>query len=437
MSLNIAFLPSAVQGVVQDGILQSRFLDSLTPVRRWRTLAQRILHTGRIGEKVTMTRPGLISPSTEASATLAAGGEPDLLARSIEKFSFQVRSMGKALDIQLPASFFAQASTFLDDSEKLGIQAEMTLDGIARERLIRAYSGGDTFTEDNPGATTSVDVADCTGFDTVMVNGDPTAVSVSNTLPVTIGGTARLVSACVADDASSPPRGPGTLTITVALDYAQFDRVLRTDAATIVRQTSRATDRLIVAGDTATMATFRRAKQVLVDHFVPPIDGAGNHGCAISATTKNALFADTEILNANQGRGAEAGGVADGRIGTFAGIAFFELPQERMPASLSGGNLQTTIQRSLMYGADALVEAYVPEEEFANQASPAAVAGMNHLKMPIDEVLAMVYRAPLDTYGRQVRAAWVANVDFVVPSDVNGLSGAQRFKRACMIHTAG
>ena len=108
-----------------------------------------------------------------------------------------------------------------------------------------------------------------------------------------------------------------------------------------------------------------------------------------------------------------------------------------MPANLSGGTLQTTIQRSIMFGADALVEVYVPEEEFAAQASPAAVAGMNHLKMAIDEVLAMVYRAPLDTYGRQVRAAWVANVDYVIPSDVNGLSGAQRYKRAVMIHTAG
>ena len=80
---------------------------------------------------------------------------------------------------------------------------------------------------------------DVTGFDTVMVNGAPVAVSVSNPLTVTIGGTTRLVTACVADDASSPPVGPGTLTISVALDYAQYDRVLRSDAPKIIRQASR------------------------------------------------------------------------------------------------------------------------------------------------------------------------------------------------------
>lgn len=431
MALNIAFLPSAVQAVIQDGILKGRFLDSLTPQRRWRTMCERVRHEGKIGEKVTKTRPGLIAPSAEADVEIPAGQDPGLATRSIEQFTYEVKSKGKGLDIHLPASFFAQASTFLDDSEKLAMHGELTLDGICRDRVVKAYGGGNTFTTaaQGGGGSVTVGVQDTTGFEKVLVNGVPTAISATNPLPAKIGSTAVNVTGL---DAAAK-----TLTIAVAATWSQYDAVVADDAPTVIRQTSRATDRLIVAGDTATIATFRDAKRVLVDHFVPEI-APGVHGCYISAKTKNQLFVDAEFHDAIRAQGVTEQ-FKTGMIGDYAGIRFFELPQERMPANLSGSPYQTTIQRSFMFGADLCVEAYVPEEEFAQEASPMEVAGQNHVKMRLDGegVLTMIYRGPLDRLGRIVGAAWVANIDYVVPTDAKGISGAQRYKRGVMVHTAG
>lgn len=440
MTLAIGFLPTAIQGAIQNGYLEARIYEALKPALLWRQLCEKKRHPGKLGEIATMTRPGLIAASTEASALRTAGQDPGLVARSIEQFSYQVKPYGKGLDIHLPSSALAAYNLFMDDSEKLAFQGLQTMNQICRGRIFRAYGGGDTYTEDNPGAVTAVDVKDCTGFDTVMVNGSPVPVSVSNPLTVTIGGTTRLVTACVADDASSPPTGPGTLTISVALDYAQYDRVLRSDAPKIVREASRATDRLLVDGDTATIATFRNAAAWLRNQNVPGINGlvgaGARYGVFVDPDTMNALFADDEFHDAIQQAGL-TGPFAEGALGDYAGMRFMQ--QTEMPANLSGGSLQTTIHRSFMFGADLAIEAYIPEAEFEREVTRPGVASANHFKMALDAegALTMVYRAPLDRAGEVVGASWLANVDYCIPTDANASTSSARTKRGVVIHTAG
>jgi hypothetical protein len=436
--LNLAFLPDAVAGVIQDGILERRLYKSLRPALNWRMLCAPERHPGRIGERVTKTRSGLISPSTAAGARIAAGGEPALVTRSMEQFGYQVAPYGNAMDIHLPSSFLAIENQFLDDMDRLGFQGAQTVGRMARDAILDAYEGGDTFTTDNPSSTTTVTVKDVKGFSTVLVNGVPTAVSVTNTVPVTIGGTARLVSAVAATDGSSPPKGPGTLTITVALDYAQNDRVKRTEAPVQVRQTARTTDQAILSTDTATIATFRKAAAILKANNVPPLPGTSLYGCFIGPHTKDALFADSEFHDAIQAIGL-TGPFADGALGDYAGIRFIEQPQSEMPVLADDADYQTDVHRSLMFGAEIAIEAFIPETDFQGEAAPSEVASLNHYKMALDGqgTLVMVVRAPLDSLGRILRASWAANLDYCIPTDVNNLTGSALYKRAVVIKTAG
>ena len=439
MTLNLAFLPDAVAGTIQDGILERRLMKSLRPLLLWRALCEQVRHPGGMGERVTKTRSGLIQPDTAASARRNPGTDPGTVTRSVEQFGYQIAPYGKGLDIHLPSAWLAQENKFLDDTDALAFHGAQTLGRMCRDAILAAYGGGDSFTTDNSaGAVTAVLVKDVTGFDQVLVHGAPVAVSPTNPLAVTIGGTARNVTACVADDGSSPPKGPGTLTISAALDYAQYDRVVRGDAPTIVRQGGRATDQLIVAGDTPTIASFRQAAAYLRTHNVPGLNGevGGLYGCFIDSHVENALFADPEFHDAIQAQGL-TGAFADGAIGDYAGIRFVR--NNEMPVLADDADYQAHIHRSLVFGAEVCIEAFIPESEFTSVVPVEGIASANHYKMALDAMaaLSMVIRGPMDRAGQVISASWLANLDYCIPTDSKSLSGSQRVKRACVVHTAG
>lgn len=429
---NVAFLPAAVQAAIQDGILERAFQGALFPLLKWRMMADQTIHTGGIGEKVTKTRPGLIQPDTEASATITAGQEPGVAVRSIEQFGYQVKSLGKSLNTDLPGSWLAAASLYIDDVEKLAQHAAITLGRVARDRLQKAYGSANTYA--TTGATsTSLVVADTNGFETVLVNGVYVPVSASNPLPITIGGVANNVTAVNA--------GTKTLTVTSAT-WSQYDAVVSTDAPKVIRQGNRASDRLVVAGDTATGATFRAAKAWLVRNAVPGINGRPEndlHVCFVSPDVMNALFADAEFHDAIKAIGL-TGPFADGAIGDYAGIRFVPNSEYTQldPAVIS--TLQTTIHESFMFGAGSLIEAYVPEQTMINgSGAPGEVVNGNHYKAAMDPqgVITYVAREPQDALGRRLTHSWVANLDYCVPTDSLSLRGPARYKRGVLIHTAG
>jgi len=427
--LQISFLPAAVQAAIQDGILQRGFEGSLFPLLKWRLMADQERHAGGQGELVTKTRPGLIQPDTEATATIPVGGEPTFATRSLEQFSYQLKSLGKSLKSDLPPSFFAAGNLFMDDVEKLAQHAAQTMGRVARDRLIKAYGGGNTFA--TAGATSAtVPVVSTNGFETVLVNGKYVAVSASNPLPALVGAQAVNV---IAFDAVAK-----TLTLAASITFAQFDAVVSNDAPRVIRQANRATDRLIVAGDTATFAPFKSAKTWLTRHAVPGINGRPEndiHVCFITPDTKEQLFAITEFHDAIQAVGL-TGPFASFAIGDYAGIRFVDNAEY---TALSGGQLQTTIHESFMFGMGSLIEAYAPEDDMVGAAGAREVATMQHYKRAMDPqgVITYVARAPQDALGRALVHSWVANVDYCVPTDALSLAGPARFKRGVLIHTAG
>jgi hypothetical protein len=445
MTLNVAFLPAAVANGIQDGILERRLLDALKPALLWRMnftdpatgvsirSMSRDRHEGRLGEAVTKSRRGLIPPGDETSAKIQPGQEPSKVRGSEEFFSYQLAPYGASTDTHLVASHVAAWNKFVEEVENLMFHGAQTLGRIARGRVFSAYGGSDTFATAAGSSATAVIIKDATGFDTVLVNGKPTPVSATYKRPIKIGGIGRNVTAV---DLST-----NTLTIDTAHTWSQYDRVVADDAPFIVRAGARATDRLIVGTDTAKISYWRDAKAFLQTHNVPGINGqvgpGAVYGAFVDAQIKNALYADAEFYNAIQRNNALAQSWYTGALGLYDNILF--LDNQEMPVIASGGDYQTDIHRSLVFGGDMLVEAYIPDEDFSNEVTLGGVARANHYKLALDQegVLTLTVRAPLDALARNVTSSWSATCDWAVPSDATALTGKQRFKRAVVVHTAG
>lgn len=429
MALYLASLPTAVAGAIQDGLLEKKLYESLRPMLLWRGLCSQERHPGQIGERVTKTRDGLIQPDDATTALRSPSSDPGSVTRSLEQFGYQIKPYGKTIDCHLPSSWLAQENRFLSDSGALAFHAAQTMGRICRDAILAAYGGGNTFA--TTGATsTSLVVQSAVGFDTVMVNGAPVAVSVSNPGTLTLGSTSYTYTAV--------NLGTNTITLSSSQTWSQYDAVVRSDAARVVRQTSRATDRLIVAGDTPTIATFREAAAYMRTHNVPGIDGVvgGLYGCFVDPHVENALFADAEFHDAVNAQ-AITGQLAEGVVGTYAGIKFIR--QTEMPTITATAPYQATIHRSLVFGAEVAIEAFIPESEFQNQVPAEGIATTNHYKTALDPaaVMSMVVRAPMDKAGQVLSLSWLSNADYCIPTDSKALTGTQRFKRAVVVHTAG
>jgi len=435
---NLNQFPAAVQACVQDGILARELQESLKPVLAWRQRFMRERHPGNVGDRVTKSRLGLFTPLSRTTAQTAPGVAPPRQTRGLEQYGYQVQNHNASIDIVIPSGFIATGQTpaakFMADLRDFGFHAGHSVGRWARDVLYDAYAGGDTFATAAGSSSTSIPVADLRGLGTVLVNGVPTAVSVTNPLTATLGSTSVSITAV------SGSSGTGTVTLASAATWSQYDRLKASNAPTVIRQNSRATDRLIVSGDTPTMATFRRARTVLVNNNVPGIDGAvgGTYGVYLDSDTKDALIVDSEFLNAIQSQGI-TGPSADGRLATYGGMAFFEQPRSEMPGIDSGGSYQTDIHQSLVFGQDVGIEGFIPEDDFAAAVPMEGIGAMNHIKIPIDPdgALAMIIRAPLDEAGRVVSCTWTISADWCIPSDVNNLTGNARYKRAVIVKTAG
>lgn len=436
--LNLAFLPAALQGIVFDGWLESALQEALYTTHLWRQLCVQERHRGGIGEQVTKTKPGLIPPQTEAEIRINRGQEPGIVTPSYEQYTYKLRTGAKSMELDIPTNWVAAIPKILSDIRAFYEFAAHTLSRVCRSRVYAAYGAGDTFATASGAASTSVEVQDVTGFDKVIVNGIAVDVSVSNPLPILIGGVARNVTAVAPADSSSPPQGPGTLTISAAHTWALHEAVVRVDAPKIIRAAGRVTDRLLVAGDVATFAPFRSAVAFLRDNNVPGVDGTRNgpYGAFVDGMTEAALLGDVEFRQAFQGR-PETPAIRDGVIGQYGGIIFYR--NTDMP-TLSGSPLQTTIRRSIVFGADVAIEAYAPEQDFETAPPDVMEVALNmHYKRKLDlaGVMTAIFRAPLDALGRSVLMSYVTNYDYCIPTDVKAIGTVHRHKRAVVIHTAG
>ena len=440
--MGIQNFPLALQPIIQQGFLEREFQQALSSRLGYRAVADREEFSVGIGETLTKTRAGL-KPSITTPLVPATNTNLDngLVPQSfnVEQYTITLNFYAATADLNMVTSRVGIASQFLLNAAINGEQAARSLDELARNALFPAYFGGNTrvlTTLASAGPTLHVD--DIRGFGQVWVNGVPNPVSATNTLTVTVGSNAYVLTGVAADatNASSAPGGiSGTLTfagnVTVA-DGTAGNTVTAASASAIARPNARANTGQIVAADQLDMATLLNAVATLRLNAVPEIDGAYN--CYLDPVSARQLFGDQAFQRLFTGATSANQVFKRGVVNDFLGLRFIPTTEAYVTANpaVPGG----VIRRPIVCGKGALIEG-----DFAAMAE-ADVAPKDSIVSMVDGV-AMVTREPIDRLQQIIAQSWYWIGGFCTPTDTTTnpttipTATNAAYKRAVMIEHAG
>ncbi len=455
-------IPPAVLNLVQTGLLERAFHDSLFPSLLFRAEAQLEQWDTNSGTELLMTRPGLLAPVTKA---LAAGTDPIPQALSYEQWFARLDRYGGTIDTHMPTSAVANSDQFMRNVQQLGMQAGQSLNRIPRNALFTPYLSGQTnLTVVTASGDLTLRVASVNGFTDVITKGvqvRPTPVSSSAPLSITIKAAAGdIVRNVIGVDLDNPddPNGPGTLFLsaTVGSVVATRTAVLSSARPRVIRSGGATSVDGIGSSDIFQLQDAIQATNWLRRNNVPPHED-GTYHAHISTDGNNQVFTDPAFQRLNQG-------LVDGErfqqafLGRIAGLTVYlnnECPDQfnagartatsTLAAYSEDIGAETTndsgvnIGRILITGRGALYERYLDEGSYVSDAGIQGKIGpFTIVNGGIDistENIKLILRGPTNRLQDEVSATWSITTSFSVPTDIT-TNGVERYKRAVIIEHA-
>ncbi len=448
-------IPAGLQEILQNGLLYHAFEDPLVATFLYDRGAKNQPWPGSVGSQGIMTRSGLMSPvPTPVTCSDASAN-----TYGFEQYSVFMDQWGNSKDTNMAVSAMALASELLNYNRILGINAAETLDLVARAALYSHYGAGFSWATETTSASTSLTVADGTGFQynpqAVSTSGSNPGegnaapvvnqlapVSGSNPLPVTINGVANTVTG-VTFTGQAPGPGvmlaPATLTLGSAATVTNGQAVLSSIAPVSFRPNARATANQLVAGDIATLSLFQSAVTRLRRQKVPTIGGA--YTAFISPQTIDELWQDSAFQLAYRGR-ADSPAYRDfsvegpiGQDGTFYGrfagidwIVTTNGPSDDSPLTNQGA---VQYWRPIVCGQESLIRA--PFAEMERLVTDMQAGGT--VEVDMIKGVARILRAPLDRFGQVLTSTWSWIGGYAVGTDL--LTGdSTAYKRAVVVEHA-
>jgi hypothetical protein len=420
-------LPAALRATIAKGFLERTFLESMRPAFLYGAVADVQAFEGGIGDQKTMTRAGLLAP---ASAAITPGSDAPTGTYAIEQWSVTLDKYGLAVDTDMLASRAQLASKFTTDISRLGINAGQSINQVARNKLYGAYAGGRTWATGSTSSSTTLPVADTSGFGVRSVNGVLTPVSGSNALAVTVNGVANTVTGV------SVASGPGNLALGTAVSASAGWAVVASNAPTVVRAGSASSPYGMSGSDVVTFAMFRSSVARLRKMNVPTVNGS--YVAHIDADTETQLFADSEFKQLYQGR-ADSAVYRDLSIGVLGGIDFVR--NTEAPTVAGGSSGTVTVRRPIVMGANALVATPMAGlTDLLRGTGVEAVPNISTVNAAPGVDVALIVRPPQDRFQQIVGSAWQWVGDYAVPTDLNaavqGGSDPALYKRAVILEHA-
>ena len=465
MSVSLAAIgiPQDIGSMIQERTLERLFHEALFPAQLYRREAEPSLWPVNLGERMVFTRTGLMPVSVTPAIP---GTDPIPGSHPIEQWEAEANQYFNTIDTHMPTSYVSLASTYIKNIQTLGLNAGQTINRVARNRLFRAYLGGNTVTLAAAVITgTSIRVASLNGFTERVSSGRPQPVSSMNPLPITfpgvVGEPANTVVGAIPDDLTNP-FGPGTLLLGAGFTTAAVARspVYAETRSRIRRQGGFTSVDGLTAANVLTAQTILDAVAALRDQNVPPT-ADGTYHVHLTATAEAQIFADNQFQRIYQSIPQDPT-TLQGAIAELYGCRFYrntESPSESNTGAListgSGGaalalespeiggevvnNAGLPIRRTIIVGGGAMYEKYLDESKFISEAGVTGKVG--HFQVTNNGVIVntdrirLVLRSPLDRVQQVVSSSWSWSGDFPVPSD--GLSGnLARYKRALVIEHA-
>lgn len=415
-----SYLPAALQGIVQSNLLDRTFQDALLPEFLFPGVATVRQWMANMGDTQIFTRTGLLTPTT----TPLNGADPAPDQYGIEQYSMTMDQYGNSMDTNMLASAIALQSKFLEDIQKLGINAGQSINRIARNKLYRAYAGGRTWTAAAQGVDSDqLVVNSIEGFDFVLISGIVASVSPTTPLAITIDG---VVASVVGVDA-----GTNTLTLAAATQWSEGDAVVSAAAPVSFRPGAKGSAFDLVAADVATFSIFRNVVARLRTQSVPTIGGA--YSAHIDPTTEAQLFSDPEFQALYAGA-IESPVWGNLSLGRFGGIDWVRNNEARV-----SNNGTIDYHEPIVVGGDSFVAGPMQgQADLLSSLPDNAKGAIRMVSVGLEDSplqAALIIRQPQDRLQQVVSSSWSYVGDFAVPSDsVTG--GSAVFKRGVVVQHA-
>lgn len=457
----------AFRPLVQDGILERSFHDSLYPRLLYRGEAVPQIFPGHVGDSMTFTGAGLIAPKLQP---LQPGSDPTPSTFSSEQWSATLNEYADSVDTHLPTSAVAIANLFLRNSQQLGLAAAQSLNRIARNRLYNGALSGNTVAQSTgaPFTSTTLPVQRLDGFTRArrpdLSTGSPVQfqqVSANNPLAIHVFDNGADAVFNVIGYSSVTPGdeiGPGTLTLSSSLtSVAARAYVISSDATYLVRVGGAKSIDGITSANLFTLAAVRAAVARFRSSNVPAQPDLRYH-CHLDPTSEAQIFADNEfqrLLTALP----DYFMYRDFSVGELLGVAFYRNSEAPVPETVYNGstgvfsqldpfpgelytlNSPSTgvrVHRPLFLGQGYMYEYY---EDLAGSGfiTEAGVTGKmaepkitnNGIEVFSDRIQ-LIIRAPLDRLQQLVSTSYRFIGDWPIRTDVTTGDGA-RYKRAVSV----
>lgn len=451
--MSILDLPVELQDVIQQGFLLSEFEQGLFSTLAYRAVAEKMTFPNGRGETVTKTRAGYLPAVPQpldprTNTNLDNGITPSNYNN--EQYTLAINQYAATIDLNLVTSMATVVNFFLQNSNANGKQASQTLDFLARNAILNAYMGGNTFVTETLGAPgTTIKVNDIRGFQRVIVNGVSVPVDGTNTMEVIVDDNAYTLVGAAADATNTSTARfldsitaqgaggiSGTLTFSTNVsinDGTLGNAVISAFAPAIIRPNARATTRAIQAGDILTMQDVISGVAQLRDNGVPDVDGRYN--MYLDQQSGVQLFRDEEFQLLYRGRSLEDP--------TYKGAQYIEgldvrfIRTTQAPQQLQSGTTGIKIHRPILCGADMLVEGTF---EGQTEAINNLVQGFGYLE-EIDGIV-QVIRPQLDRLQQIISQSWFWIGGYVAPTDSTATNviiptaNNAYYKRAVVFETA-
>lgn len=454
MTVSIPGIPAAVSNLIQDNTLERMFHDSLYPRLLYRSEAVPELWEANIGERVIFTRTGLLPVSKKP---LTPGSDPTPSGYSIEQWEAEANQYGDTIDTHMPTSHVSLAPKFLRNTVQLGLNAGETLNQLVRDRLYRAYLGGNTVNTAVVAASTQIPVASLNGFTELLVDGRPQPVSPNNPVTAVVQEGTPIpinVVAAVPDDILNP-FGPGTLTTDVAISIAAARTAVLADQRARIIRAGGGDSVDIPAGPTSvlTLQQVINAVARMRDAKVPPCSD-GYYHVHLTPTGESQIFADNQWQRLHESL-PDGAAYRDLAIGQLVGCRFYrntENPNAGNTGTLVATGAQSSasgevgseifnvdgaeVRRAIVLGGGAVYEKYLDESKYITEAGVTGKIGsfsvVNNGVQVMTNRIRYILRAPLDRLQQVVAQTWSWSGDFSIPSDQLTTDPA-RFKRATIL----
>jgi hypothetical protein len=481
---NVSQFPTPIADELQGGYLEKAYQPGLVPNETYHLACDNLEVPAHTGDSITRTKPGLLTanedPIDPSTATGIDNGMTDEQYNN-EQYTVTMELFNGTQSIDIKTSPMGIVDRFRHVVKASVKQSRQSVDKYRRNMLmgglvvskgtltlVDGYAGGTTIVTANTTTSTTAHVDDCSGFDFVLVNGQRTAVSGTNKLPVYKNGVLIGNVTGVALDATNPITNPktghsvgnagssmrvlqgttggatvsasgrgasGTLTFDTALSFSIGDVIQSGYAPKIVYGGGKTHYSQLGNADLFTESMILDAVAYLRDAEVPTvIDDL--YLCVLDNVTWRQLYADQDFKQAFETRGNDPV-YRNARLASHLGVAFMN--SSNAPYTAKTGTMANPVRWPMILGKGALVDgvsaingmfADISDEEkrFAYTSET-------------DGIVAAI-RPPIDRQGRYCSVSWESIRGAVAPTDLtaNGIvetAGSSAFKRGVVCAVRG